>query len=59
MRKRGIAALAITAFALVLLLSFKTPDVVPHVAVASRSSSRVHGDASAGRRFVGAALRHR
>jgi len=29
MPKRGIAALAITAFALVLLLSFKTPDVVP------------------------------
>ena len=29
MPKRGIAALAITAVALVLLLSFKTPDVVP------------------------------
>ena len=29
MPKRGIAALAITALALVLLLSFKTPDVVP------------------------------
>jgi uncharacterized protein with FMN-binding domain len=29
MPKRGIAALAITAFALVLLLSFKTPDQVP------------------------------
>src|SRR6476659_6730593 len=29
MPKRGIAALAITACALVLLLSFKTPDVVP------------------------------
>ena len=29
MPKRGIAALAITASALVLLLSFKTPDVVP------------------------------
>jgi uncharacterized protein with FMN-binding domain len=29
MPKRGIAALAVTAVALVLLLSFKTPDVVP------------------------------
>jgi uncharacterized protein with FMN-binding domain len=29
MPKRGIAALAVTAFALVLLLSFKTPDQVP------------------------------
>jgi uncharacterized protein with FMN-binding domain len=29
MPKRGIAALAITAVVLVLLLSFKTPDVVP------------------------------
>lgn len=29
MPKRGIAALAITAVALVLLLSFKTPDQVP------------------------------
>ena len=29
MPKRGIAALAITVVALVLLLSFKTPDVVP------------------------------
>ncbi len=29
MPKRGIAALAVTVVALVLLLSFKTPDVVP------------------------------
>jgi len=29
MPKRGIAALAVTVLALVLLLSFKTPDVVP------------------------------
>jgi uncharacterized protein with FMN-binding domain len=29
MPKRGIAALAVTIVALVLLLSFKTPDVVP------------------------------
>ena len=29
MPKRGIAALAVTVIALVLLLSFKTPDVVP------------------------------
>ena len=29
MPKRGVAALAVTVVALVLLLSFKTPDVVP------------------------------
>ena len=46
MPKRGIAALAITAFALVLLLSFKTPDVVPARGggVADRRA-RCHGDA--------------
>jgi len=52
MPKRGIAALAITAFALVLLLSFKTPDVVPArgggVAIVEPGSTATPSAASGG-----------
>jgi uncharacterized protein with FMN-binding domain len=52
MPKRGIAALAITAFALVLLLSFKTPDVAPArgggVAIVEPGSTATPSSADAG-----------
>ena len=50
MPKRGIAALAITAFALVLLLSFKTPDVVPARGGGVAIVEPGHGDAVSGDR---------
>ena len=46
MPKRGLAALAITTVALILLISFKTPDepsARPDDRQPRRSSSRVHG----------------
>jgi uncharacterized protein with FMN-binding domain len=51
MPKRGIAALAVTVVALVLLLSFKTPDVVPArgagVAIVEPGSTASSGTATA------------
>jgi uncharacterized protein with FMN-binding domain len=52
MPKRGIAALAVTVLALVLLLSFKTPDVVPArgggVAIVEPSAAATPSAASGG-----------